>query len=463
MEGVDRRAQGARAGLLVPGVALGAGRFRVERLLGVWGVRALYAAMDAETSQRGILAEFVVPGSTNVAAQMRRLMGLEHPFLPLVLAFFQRDGLLYLALDLVEAAPLDQVLAGQPAGLAGASQAISWGLQICDGLRFLAAQQPPLVAADLAPAAVLLTPHDRMKLVGLGNLLGLYSIAGMVGALEQGYTAPEVYGGRLDGRSDVYALGALLHRSLSGMQPASYPPGALPPLRSLRPDIPPELDATIARAVALRPADRWPDAASFGAALREAEAALADQSAILVLDDATAAGTPSEVLGEMAGTAAQPTGGSSAPPDAARGASFHPQPPDVAPASPASPASPDDRPPHLPPSIVVSGGAPGVSSSAPPNLLPRPGDPSPISATPSAILQVEQTAHAGPRAPQHDAPLVPETLASATAWRREETLPLSGLSARPAPPATAPSAPRSQPGVFGRLFGRRRHGPEARP
>jgi hypothetical protein len=63
----------------------------------------------------------------------------------------------------------------------------------------------------------------------------------------------------------VYALGAVLHHLLTGVQPkADQPP---PPVRVLRPEAPPAVEAVVARALAVRPQDRYPSAAAFADAL----------------------------------------------------------------------------------------------------------------------------------------------------------------------------------------------------
>jgi serine/threonine protein kinase len=323
VERADRGGHGARAGALISGMALYGGRFRIERLLGASGVRALYSAEDATIHRATLLAEFALPGPADIARHLARLASLDHRALPAVHAYFQEHGLLYLVLSLADGLPLDQALARRLAGAVRPGQAIAWGIEICAGLSFLAAQRPAIVLADLAPAAVLLMPDGRVKLVGLGCALGLYSPAGLVGALEPGYAAPEVYSGQLDTRSDIYALGALLFRLLTGDHPARYAPGVLPPLRTVRGEIAPELEAIVARAVAPHPQHRWPDATSFGAALGEAQVALAGQGAVLVVEDLPSDAVPAPAASDPA-RAAVPAASALPPFDPAAWLAAHP-------------------------------------------------------------------------------------------------------------------------------------------
>jgi hypothetical protein len=193
--------------------------------------------------------------------------------LPGVGEYYAASDVMLIALSLSEGTMLADVLERQPGQQTSEGQAIAWALQVCDGLAYLHGQTPPMLAADLAPSALLVTASGQLKLVGLGAIIGLYSPASIIGALEPGYAAPEVYAGHMDPRSDIYALGALLHRILSGTDPAHYAPGALPLLRSLRPSLLVEVEAAVARALELDPAARWPDATSFAEALRRAQAA----------------------------------------------------------------------------------------------------------------------------------------------------------------------------------------------
>ena len=105
----------------------------------------------------------------------------------------------------------------------------------------------------------------------------LTSDGAMVGTAK--YLAPEqVEAGPVDGRTDLYALGIVLYESLTGTAPFvgdSDTATALArlsrdpePMRARRPDVPPALEAVVVRAMARRPADRFPDARSMRHALQ---------------------------------------------------------------------------------------------------------------------------------------------------------------------------------------------------
>src|SRR5258707_15519616 len=100
---------------------------------------------------------------------------------------------------------------------------------------------------------------------------------------------------QIDGRADLYALGAMLYHMLSGQRPyeSDTPMGMVlkhvteppPQVRSVRPDLPPAVDAVITKAMAKDPAQRYGTAAELLAALRAVVAAprrVADPTARLV-------------------------------------------------------------------------------------------------------------------------------------------------------------------------------------
>src|SRR5207248_1888493 len=93
-----------------------------------------------------------------------------------------------------------------------------------------------------------------------------------------GYMSPEQLRGSkdIDARSDIWAMGVILYRSLAGHHPFPGSDAALAiaiateqptPLDESRPDLPPELVNVIMRALERRAADRWPSATELGRAL----------------------------------------------------------------------------------------------------------------------------------------------------------------------------------------------------
>jgi len=131
----------------------------------------------------------------------------------------------------------------------------------------------------LGPADVVLTDfgvariiNDSVEHTAAGTILG-----------SPAYMSPEQgRGERVDRRSDIYSLGVVLYELLTGQLPfdadtpfaivLKHTTAPLPPPRQLRPDLPASLERVLLKALAKDPADRFQDAAAFGAAVRELSA-----------------------------------------------------------------------------------------------------------------------------------------------------------------------------------------------
>ena len=95
----------------------------------------------------------------------------------------------------------------------------------------------------------MITPSGQVKLIdfGIARHFQPLSSATMVGT--QGYAPPEQYRGKVETRSDLYALGATMHHALSGRDPTTEPPFSFPLLRKLCPELNPALADLVSEAL----------------------------------------------------------------------------------------------------------------------------------------------------------------------------------------------------------------------
>jgi serine/threonine protein kinase len=155
------------------------------------------------------------------------------------------------------------------------------GATICDGLTAL--HNEGLIHRDVKPANILLTGDGQPKLTDFGiatDNAGDRTATGVVLGTAK-YLAPEQVRGRnLDGRTDVFALAAVLYEALAG-RPPWVREGDLPTalarleedpvdLREIQPDIAPHVTNAVMAGLEREPDDRWPSAAAFRDALRGA-------------------------------------------------------------------------------------------------------------------------------------------------------------------------------------------------
>jgi eukaryotic-like serine/threonine-protein kinase len=163
-------------------------------------------------------------------------------------------------------------------------RAVELAMQIARGLAF--AHANGYVHRDVKPQNVLLNGDGEAKVTdfGIARSLdvkhGVTQTGTVLGTSD--YIAPEqAQGQQVDEHTDVYSLGIVLYELLTGELPFSgdnFVAVAMqhinevpPPVSTLRPEVPPRLDAAVTRALAKRPADRFATMADFG---RELEACL---------------------------------------------------------------------------------------------------------------------------------------------------------------------------------------------
>jgi WD40 repeat protein len=285
--GVGRR---DGADLIGPGDVVGG--YRVEAPAGEGGMgvvwRAREAGLDRLVALKVIRPDHAsAPGFRESFIRESRLAAsLEHPNVIPVYRADEDGGLLYIAMRWVEGETLEDLIARD--GRLPPARAARILAQVAGALD--AAHERGLIHRDVKPANVLIADPDGEEHVYLTDF-GL-SIRGADGedpstgrwAGTPGYLAPEqIRGGRLDARADVYALGCVLFRALTGRAPfvgagqeevlAAHLTEPPPTVTDLVPGAPPALDDVVRTALAKSPDDRF---ASAGDLARRALAARFD-------------------------------------------------------------------------------------------------------------------------------------------------------------------------------------------
>ena len=160
-------------------------------------------------------------------------------------------------------------------------QVVEMAVQASDALAY-AHVEGHVVHRDIKPENLMVDRWWRTKVLdfGLARVEGLHSITSagtVVGSLY--YVSPEqLLGQKIDGRSDVYALGVSMYEMLSGQRPHrgqtfselsnSILSGKYQPLREVLPSVAPQLERIVARAMARELADRYESAADLWRDLR---------------------------------------------------------------------------------------------------------------------------------------------------------------------------------------------------
>jgi serine/threonine-protein kinase len=274
-------------GRLVTGHLL-AGRYRIVGLIARGGMGAVYRAEDTRLDGAVVavkeMASGFVRGDTEAFAQAladfqreaTMLAKLRHAALPRVSDQFAEGGKHYLVMEFIAGHTLRDALQ-RADGRLPLPQALNYANQLCDVLAYLHAQQPPIIYRDLKPSNIMIIAAgeaDQIVLVDFG-IARFYRPGRTTDTaiyVTNGYAPPEQYGqGQTDARTDVYALGVVLHQMLTGHDPAK-PPFALPPLHTFDPTLPHSIAATVQQATATDRAARFASVAELRAALHATHA-----------------------------------------------------------------------------------------------------------------------------------------------------------------------------------------------
>lgn len=261
----------------------------VDHRLGGGGFGDVFSAHHARSGARAALkvlhAQLVASPEmlARFDREIRVLARLQHPnIVQVVDAGFAADGRPYLAMELLEGQDLSaSVKARGPMSPAAARGVFE---PLCDAIAF--AHDIGIIHRDLKGSNVFLCANTgRVVLLDFGIAKVSDALAPELTASHQslgtpGCMAPEqIHGGRVDARTDVYSLGALLFHVLVG-KPAFYDPSetmtqylhlhARRPRASAVAPVPPSVDDVIVRAMAIEPGDRYESVRALMASLRVA-------------------------------------------------------------------------------------------------------------------------------------------------------------------------------------------------
>lgn len=262
----------------------------IESVLGTGGMGTVYRVRH-RTLPRSVALKVLqsqLSADPSVRARFDReadlIAGLKHPHIVDVYDRGESDGHLWIAMELVEGGNLAESV--QREGPFSLDRTVGVVEQVADALDY--AHQHGILHRDVKPANFLVDRGRRGEQVKLADFgigaaqtdVGQNTQAGtVVGTLA--YTAPEaLLGHPVDHRADVYSLACATVVLLTGAPPfATTISGQLmlahisqnpPSIRLKRPDLSPEIDHVLARAMAKNPADRFNSAGEFADALAAA-------------------------------------------------------------------------------------------------------------------------------------------------------------------------------------------------
>jgi serine/threonine-protein kinase len=263
-------------------------RFQLMEPLGSGGMAQVWRARDT-LLDRLVAVKFQREGYTRrpdfperFLREAQALAKLSHPNLVSVFDFGVQDGRYYMVMELVEGVDLKNYLQRLPKPGKRAPEEIQKltdiALQVSDGLGL--AHRAGIIHCDIKPQNIIITDDGRAKITdfGIAQRVDGSSADGPLWG-SPAYFSPEQSAGQpLTPASDVYSVGVMLYEMLTGQLPfAGKDAAALarqhqsePPLAPSRrnPDISPQLEEIILRALAKEPASRFRNGEQMARVLR---------------------------------------------------------------------------------------------------------------------------------------------------------------------------------------------------
>jgi serine/threonine protein kinase len=261
---------------------------RIEGLLGRGAMGALYRATDLHTGTVRAIKTLALAGEFDGAAlaeardrflrESEAATRLAHPCIVAINSAGEVHGMAYLAMELLAGSDLERHT--RPGHLLPLDRVLHIGACVADALAY--AHQRGVVHRDIKPANVMFDiASGQVKVTDFGVARLADATRTRTGVVlgTPSYMAPEQLAGNpADGRSDLYALAAMLFQLLSGRLPyegatmgallRAVAQGTRLDLQALRPDLPAGLAALLHQTLSRAPQDRPADGHALSAALR---------------------------------------------------------------------------------------------------------------------------------------------------------------------------------------------------
>src|SRR6478672_1883307 len=267
-----------------------ADRYHILKRIGEGGMGRVYLGEHVKMNRQCAL-KVMSPALVNDAESASRFAReassaarIIHPNVAAVFDYGESEGLIYLVMEFVDGQPLSRILAREAP--LSVERALDLARQIADGLG--AAHELGIVHRDLKPDNILVSRsrsgREVAKVVDFGIAKAMQEGAGealtrtglVIGTPE--FMSPEqLLGDPIDARSDLYALGCIMHLMLTAAPAFDAPTREQmikrrlsenpPHAQALDPGIPDAIDRVISRLLARTPDDRYSSAAEVREAL----------------------------------------------------------------------------------------------------------------------------------------------------------------------------------------------------
>jgi tetratricopeptide (TPR) repeat protein/tRNA A-37 threonylcarbamoyl transferase component Bud32 len=261
---------------LKPGARLG-NRYEIVKVLGVGGMGIVYRARDL-TVQRDVALKVIRPEmlqNREAQARFRREILLAskvtHKNILRIFDLGESDGLSYISMNYVEGETLAHLVHRE--GALSPERVLPIAIQLCEALH--EAHANGVIHRDLKPQNVLIDSEDQVYVADFGLSRSaehgetMTQAGAVIGTVN--YMAPEQARGEVtDHRGDIYSLGMVLYKTLTGERPFAAASSVsamlmrvqeeIPPINEVKPDLPKWLSEIVSHALRRDPDERYQSA-----------------------------------------------------------------------------------------------------------------------------------------------------------------------------------------------------------
>ncbi|MEQ8191057.1 MAG: protein kinase [Candidatus Eremiobacterota bacterium] len=243
-------------------------RYKIIGLIKSGGMGALYRALDMRLESTCAVKELLpFYGRKEEQEEAKKwfkreaaiLASLDHPNLPKVSDYFISNNRYYIVMDFIEGDNLKTIVDKTGEKGLEAEKVIKWSKDILKILDYLHTQNPPVIYRDIKPSNIMIHRDGRAILIdfGIARVIDRDSNTEKTVIGTEGYCPVEQYRGKVEARSDIYALGATMHHLLTGLPPVPF---KFEPLREIIPEISPEVEEIVMKSLKEKPQDRFASA-----------------------------------------------------------------------------------------------------------------------------------------------------------------------------------------------------------
>ncbi len=259
-------------------------RYQITERIGIGGMAEVYRAQD-NVLGRMVAVKVMLPQyaadpdfTQRFKQEAAAAANLQSPYIVNVYDWGQDEGVYYIVMELVRGSDLKTAISQR--GAINQRKVAEIGAQVCQALSV--AHGLDIIHRDIKPQNIMVQPDGNVKVMDFGIARAKNSVKAQTSSVlgTAHYISPEQARGKdLTAASDIYSLGIVLYESTTGRLPFDAPDAVSvamkqvseqpAPLREIKPDIDPALEAIIMKALSKNPDERFATAKDMRLALND--------------------------------------------------------------------------------------------------------------------------------------------------------------------------------------------------